>query len=407
MFVIFEDNAGNKVTIDNATSSDSLATLTRRLNDVQPNDFQLAESDLKPSGLRLNESETHQPDTTASTSLVDRLGKLELVVKCLAPLKAPVEGCAVLFAGQGTDVAKTIKKLSASTTNEDGPWASKSAEFFQSASDALGYDLLDVCNNQPDLLATTAYSQPAIFVASLATMEKYKLEQATSKIITHAAGFSLGEYAALVFSGAISMQDGIRLIKIRAEAMQKAAEESQGSMVTVIGLDDAKMQDLCNEAESTMSGGNGKSIVVANHLFPKGRVLSGDKELVGWVVKNAKGRGAMMANELSVAGAFHSPHMASASPDLEKALQEIDIQEPRIPVFSNVTGKRYGNVADIKRLLVEQLVSPVLWEQTIKGMVKVSGVKSFIDAGPGQQLKSMMRRIDPKSFRATATLDVN
>ena len=99
--------------------------------------------------------------------------------------------------------------------------------------------------------------------------------------------------------------------------------------------------------------------------------------------------------------------MASASPDLEKALQEIDIQEPRIPVFSNVTGKRYGNVADIKRLLVEQLVSPVLWEQTIKGMVKVSGVKSFIDAGPGQQLKSMMRRIDPKSFRATATLDVN
>ena len=285
-------------------------------------------------------------------------------------------------------------------------FSSKSKAFFDSASAVLGYDLLDVCENQPNLLATTAYSQPAIFIASIATMKKYNLEQGSdAKTITHAAGFSLGEYAALVYSDAISLEDGLRLIKTRAQAMQQAAEESKGSMVTVIGLDDKKLQDLCAEAEATVPAEDKKRIVIANHLFPKGRVLSGDKGLVGWVVKNAAARGAQMANELNVAGAFHSPCMASASPALEKALQDIRVQEPSIPVFSNVTGKKYETAAEIKQLLVKQLESPVHWEQTIKGMIKDDNVGAFIDAGPGAQLKSMMRRIDPKVFRKTIVLD--
>ena len=411
MFVVFEDHAGNKVTIDNAASSDSLATLLNRLNELQPDAFKVLEKDLKPNGLRIRESTaSHHQDSCqsfSSASLIDSIASIELHIKCSSSLKGPKEAVAVLFAGQGTDVAKTIKKLSAPTN--EGPWAEKSTEFFKVASEALGYDLIEMCNNKSHLLKMTEYSQPAIFVASLANMEKYKLENSTkAQNITHAAGFSLGEYAALVHAGAITLKDGISIIKVRAKAMQVAAERSAGSMVTVIGLDDTKLEQLCAEAEAAVPRNDKdghKRLVIANHLFPKGRVLSGDKMLVAWVAQNATGRGAQIANELAVAGAFHSPYMNPALASLENILENTIIKEPNMPVYSNVTGQKYETAAEIKQLLIKQLEAPVQWEQTIKTMLKDDGVVSFVDAGPGQQLKSMMRRIDAKAFRKTVVLD--
>jgi [acyl-carrier-protein] S-malonyltransferase len=268
--------------------------------------------------------------------------------------------------------------------------------------------------NQPEEMAMTSFSQPAILVTTLATLEKARsAEHAAPGIdiegVTHAAGFSLGEYSALVFSGAFSFEDGVRLIKQRAECMQVAANETTGSMITVVGLTDDEVQSLCADAIAACSDDSDttKTIEVANYLFPQGRVLSGHKELCKWVGDNAvkPKYGAMVANELPVAGAFHSSYMASARDGLREVLDEVVINMPRIPVYSNVTGRPYGSIGEIRDLLVKQLKSPVHWEQTIKEMISQDHVGAFIDAGPGSQLKTMMRSIDKKAFSKTTVLD--
>ena len=319
-------------------------------------------------------------------------------------------GCALLFAGQGTDVQKTVQKL------VTGAWAEEARDYYNRASAVLGYDLLDVCLNQPDKLKTTAYSQPAIFVTSLATVAKScakDLNKAdavavgpTKESVTDVAGFSLGEYTALVHAGALSFEDGVRLLKIRAEAMQLAADETEGSMVTVVGMSDDKLKAMCSDAMQSC-GKTNETIAIANHLFPNGRVLSGHKALVKWVAENAlkPKYGAMAANELPVAGAFHSKYMNSARATLQGALAEVDIKMPTMNVYSNVTALKYNSVEEIRKLLVEQLESPVHWEQTIKKILSEGAVTSFVDAGPGTQLQSMMRRIDMKAFKMTTVLD--
>ena len=323
-------------------------------------------------------------------------------------------GRAILFAGQGTDVGKSIKAL------VSGPHAEEATDFFTRASAVLGYDLLDCCLNDPDLLRTTAVSQPAILVATLARVAVSDLgHKDTGALPTHAAGFSLGEYVALVYAKSLQFEDAVRLVKLRAEAMQKAAEAQAGGMVTVVGLDDSKIDILCADAVKAV-GVDGNTLQVANHLFPQGRVLSGGIALVDWTTAHAcePKYGAMAATKLSVAGAFHSPYMASANPALVEALAVVEIQLPDIPVYSNVTALPYSSVDEIRDLLAQQLEAPVRWEQTIKAMLAGpvgelggsgaaagKGIETFLDAGPGAQLKSMIRRIDKKAFSKTAVLD--
>ena len=309
-----------------------------------------------------------------------------------------IPSCALLFAGQGTDVQRSIIKL---TT---GAWAEDAKDYFTRASAVLGYDLLDVCLNQPEKLKETTYSQLAIFVTSLATVAK--AQAAAPFAVSHLAGFSLGEYSALVYAGSLTFEDGVRLLKTRAEAMQVAALSSSGSMVTVVGLSDEQLERLCRDAVDACNK-PGETITIANHLFAKGRVLSGHTALVKWVVENAATPkyGALVATELSVAGAFHSRYMASARTTLHGALSETDVKLPKLPLYSNVTAKPYTSVNEIRELLVQQLESPVHWEQTIQAMLKADSATSFVDAGPGMQLQSMMRRIDPKAFKATIVLD--
>jgi len=306
---------------------------------------------------------------------------------------SPTDASAMLFAGQGTDVAKTVRKL------VSGPGAENAKGYFERASAVLGYDLLDVVLNQPENLKTTAYSQPAILVAQLAAAYAYE------GTCTDVAGFSLGEYSALVYAKAISFEDGVRLIKLRACAMQAAAGASKGSMVTVVGLTDSQLETLCADAV-TACGLKDDTIGIANHLFPQGRVLSGGKPLVEWVVAQATSPkyGAAAATELPVAGAFHSPYMAPARAALQECLAEIDIKMPMASVYSNVTAEAYKTEDEIRELLLQQLESPVRWEQTVKAMLS-AGAKTFVDAGPGTQLKAMIRRIDRPSFGKTIALD--
>ena len=308
------------------------------------------------------------------------------------------ETCGLLFAGQGTDIQKSVIRL---TT---GSWSTEAKEYFARASLVLGYDLLELCLTQPEKLKETTYSQLAIFVTSLATVEKAK--ETPGFNVSHVAGFSLGEYSALVYAGSITFEDGLRLLKTRAEAMQIAAESTAGSMVTVVGLTDDQLAVLCRDA-MTACGKPAETIAIANLIFPKGRVLSGFKPCVTWVVDNAtKPRyGAMAATELPVAGAFHSKYMASAAVMLQGALAETAIKLPRLQVYSNVTGKPYTSVEEIRELLVQQVVSAVRWEQTIVAMLADDSTMKFIDAGPGMQLQSMMRRIEMNAFKKTSALD--
>jgi [acyl-carrier-protein] S-malonyltransferase len=177
-----------------------------------------------------------------------------------------------------------------------------------------------------------------------------------------------------------------------------------------VGLTDAALAALCADALKACPAvaSAGGSLAIANHLFPAGRVLSGHATLVDWVVSNAPTPkyGAMAATKLAVAGAFHSVYMAPAKPTLLAALAETTVTIPLIPVYSNVTAAPYESPEQIKELLAQQLESPVRWEQTIKAMlVPTVGVRSFVDAVPGKQLKSMMARIDKAAFRNTAVLD--
>lgn len=223
----------------------------------------------------------------------------------------------------------------------------KAAELFDEASKILGYDLLDRCINGPaDVLDTTAVSQPAIFVASMAAVEKFRLENGddATNDATVAMGLSLGEYSALCYAGAISFEDGVRITKVRGEAMQAASELVDSGMVSVIGLDKAKVGEICQAASER----SGKQVQVANFLCNGNYAVSGDASACEVVEEIAKPDfGARMTVRLAVAGAFHTNFMASAVEPLEKILETVEVKAPRIPVISNVDAKAHSDPGNV------------------------------------------------------------
>lgn len=215
------------------------------------------------------------------------------------------------------------------------------------------------------------------------------------------AGFSLGEFSALVYSGAISFEDGVRLVNGRAEAMQKCVEQHQGAMASVAGLEDPALVLLCEEAGNV----TGKKVQIANYLFPKGRTVSGDVEAVDWMCSNAKERGATNAKRIKTSGAFHTQAMLGAQAAVSKLVDDINITLPEhIKVYSNVTGKPYSSVNEMRTLLKRQVCEPVFWEDTIKAIIAELGPNKFIETGPGQQLKAMMKRTDMEAFEKCIVL---
>jgi [acyl-carrier-protein] S-malonyltransferase len=261
-------------------------------------------------------------------------------------------------------------------------------KLFDEAAQILGYNLLEVCENGPaEKLNSTVVSQPAIFVASLAALESLR---ATSPGIeatcTATAGLSLGEYTALVFAGSMNFQDGLRLVQKRGQAMQAASDATPSGMVSILGLDKAKVEEICAEARSA------GTMELANFLCPGNIVLSGSKAACDAVEKIAPTKGAMKTVRLAVAGAFHTNIMKPADQQLAAVLENVALQPPRIPVWSNVDAQPHTNPAEIRQILVRQVLSPVLWEQTMRNLL-AAGIDKFYEIGPGKVLSGLLKRI--------------
>ena len=290
---------------------------------------------------------------------------------------------AFLFPGQGAQVVGMARDLVASLP--------AATALFDDAATILGYDLLDLCLHGPaEKLNATDVSQPAIFVASLAALEQLKAtEPEVVASVETTAGLSLGEYTALVFAGAMSFQNGLRVVQARGKAMQAASEATAGGMVSIIGLEASEVETLVAEAR-----GDG-TLVVANLLCPGNTVVSGSAGSIDEICRLAESQG-LRAIRLAVSGAFHTNLMKPADEKLAAVLAGITIQPPRIPVWSNVDGKPHTDPDEIRSLLVKQVVSPVLWESTLRGMLEV-GHDKFYEIGPGRVLAGLMKRVHRKT----------
>ena len=313
--------------------------------------------------------------------------------------KAPSLPVALIFPGQGSQSVGMLKDV------KDLPAV---AEMFAKAKGILGYDLLDIITNGPEAkLTETKYCQPAMFIAGLAAVEK--LKQTKPEVVSRCratAGLSLGEYTALTFAGAFSFEDGLRLVKLRAEAMQEAATNGKpGAMLSVVGLEKEKLAELCEQTRGAIGGDT--VCQIANELFPKGNVAAGDEAAIEALTKTAKAAGALRAARPKTSGAFHSPLMAPAGAKLAAALAQTAISFPPVQVYSNVAGRPYSDADEIGALLAQQLTSPVLWNSSVQTMA-ADGITEFYETGPQTQLKSMMRRIrcelSPRACRPSASL---
>ncbi len=272
-------------------------------------------------------------------------------------------------------------------------------ERFDQAREQLGYDLLAICTGGPaEQLDSTAHSQPAIYVASLAAMEQLDAthpEVVDACVVT--AGLSLGEYTALTFAGALSFADGLAVVAERGAAMQDAAEAEPSGMVSILGMDLADIEAICKEAAA------GETLSVANLLCPNNIVISGAVAACQRAADLADAGGAMRVIPLAVAGAFHTDLMQSAVERLEAVLESVDLRPPRIPVISNVDAEPHDDPVEIRRLLGEQVVSPVRWEDSMKKLLADYNVAACYEIGPGRVLRGLLRRIDRKMKCENAT----
>jgi len=282
---------------------------------------------------------------------------------------------ALLFAGQGAQVVGMGKDLA-----EQFPSAKA---WFDRANTALGYDLAGICFNGPEAdLTKTGNAQPGIFLVSWVCFQLLK-EQAPNLQFDAAAGLSLGEFTALTAAGAMSFEEGLRVVRQRGKFMQEACDVTKGGMAAIIGLDEAPTREVCAEA----------SVVLANLNCPGQLVISGEAEKITKACELAKAKGAKRALPLPVAGAYHSPLMASAQPKLAAELATINLISPVVPVFSNVTATAHGTPTEISAKLVEQVCASVLWESSMRALL-AQGFTQFIELGPGAASSGFMKRID-------------
>ncbi|MFO1022763.1 MAG: ACP S-malonyltransferase [Planctomycetales bacterium] len=266
----------------------------------------------------------------------------------------------------------------------------RSRELFDQAASILGYDLLKICLEGPtDQLDKTEISQPAIFVTSLAALEA--LRQESPDVIDQCAltaGLSLGEYTALVFAGAMTFEDGLRVVQRRGQVMQAAADKTPSGMVSVLMMERPQVEDLCKQASDL------GVVQIANFLCPGNLVVSGTKQACAKVTELAEQAGGRTV-QLAVAGAFHTSIMAPADAQLAEALQGVPLTSPRIPVYSNVDAQPHHDPEEIRRILVRQVVNPVLWEDSMRALL-AAGMDRFYEIGPGKVARGLMKRIDRK-----------
>lgn len=262
---------------------------------------------------------------------------------------------------------------------------SRAKEIFEQANDILGFDLKSICFDGPEEeLTQTRVTQPAIFVHSIIVTELLAEQNFRPEM---AAGHSLGEYSALVAAQAISFEDGLWIVKKRGELMQQAGEKQAGTMAAIIGLSGEEVVEICQEASSA------GIVAAANFNSPLQVAISGSYEGIARASELANQKGAKKVMPLVVSGAFHSPLMESIQQELKAALEEIDIQTAKFPVYANVTALPVKNADEIRKLLYRQLTQPVRWVETIENMISDGGA-DFYEVGPGSVLAGLVKRIN-------------
>ncbi|MFN3848802.1 MAG: ACP S-malonyltransferase [Spirosomataceae bacterium] len=286
---------------------------------------------------------------------------------------------AYVFPGQGAQFVGMGKDLYENSE--------KAKVLFDKANEILGFDITKIMFDGTDEdLKQTNVTQPAVFlhsVALAATVEGFKPDMV--------AGHSLGEFSALVAAGALSFEDGLRLVAQRADAMQRACELKPSTMAAVLGLADEKIEEICDE----VSNESGEVVVAANYNCQGQLVISGSIEGINIACERLKAAGAKRALVLQVGGAFHSPLMEPAREELAKAIENTTFSTPSCPIFQNVNAAPSTDVEEIKANLIAQLTAPVRWTQTVQNMVAEGAVK-FVECGPGKVLQGLVKKIAPE-----------
>ena len=284
---------------------------------------------------------------------------------------------AFVFPGQGSQFVGMGKDLYENN--------SLAKELFDKADVILGFKITDIMfAGTDDELRQTKVTQPAVFLHSVISA----LCMGDEFVPAMVAGHSLGEFSALVAAGALSFEDGLRLVHARALAMQKACEVSEGTMAAIIGLPDEKVEEVCAEVST-----EGNVVIPANYNCPGQLVISGNVNAVNAACEKLKAAGAKRALALKVSGAFHSPLMQPAKEELQVAIEQTTINAPKCPVYQNVDGKPHTDAAEIKSNLIAQLTSPVRWTSSVQNMI-ADGANDFTECGPGKALQGMISRID-------------
>lgn len=283
---------------------------------------------------------------------------------------------AFVFPGQGSQFVGMGKDL-----YENSPLAK---ELFDKANDILGYRITDIMfEGSDDDLKQTKVTQPAVFlhsvISALCMGEDFKPEMT--------AGHSLGEFSALVAAGALSFEDGLRLVYARAMAMQKACEIAPGTMAAIIGLPDEKVEEVCKEVSE-----EGNVVVAANYNCPGQLVISGNVDAINAACEKLKAAGAKRALPLKVGGAFHSPLMQPAKDEFQAAIEKTEFCTPKCPIYQNVDALPHTDAAEIKQNLIAQLTSSVRWSQIVEHMI-ADGATDFTECGPGKALQGMIAKI--------------
>ncbi|OHB64845.1 MAG: [acyl-carrier-protein] S-malonyltransferase [Planctomycetes bacterium RBG_13_62_9] len=292
---------------------------------------------------------------------------------------------AFLFPGQGAQTVGMGADIAAAFP--------AAAELFDEANEIVGFDLRKMCFEGPaDQLNSTTMSQPAIFVTSAALLEVVRSQPATQRLTPDAtAGLSLGEYTALYAAGALSFEDGLRLVTKRGQAMQDAADATEGTMVSILGLDEDKVRQLCDEARG------GEVLEPVNFNCPGQIVVSGSLGACERAEQLAPGYGAIKAIRLEVAGAFHTQMMSGAAEALKQALLQTRISMPApVRTIANITADYYGSIDGIVEGLTRQLTGAILWQKCMERLL-ADGVEEFYEIGPGRVLTGLMKRISRKT----------